>query len=87
LNFIFRPPSLGLERAAQNVALGQRSINSNLRLSHDALGAILEALVLVLQSHPKRPSNQRGAFCGPISYPPVLVALKPILTAEKEQLA
>jgi len=48
------------------------------------IGAVLDALV-VLQSHLKRLSNQRGALRGPISYPPVLAALKTALRALEVQ--
>jgi hypothetical protein len=41
-----------------------------------AIYADPEPLVVVLQSHLKRPANQRGALRGPIPYPPVLAVLR-----------
>ena len=53
----------------------------------NVFGAVLDALVVILQRHLKRPLRQHGAFRDPFLVQLVLEALKPILTAEEERLA
>jgi hypothetical protein len=52
------------------------------RSSHEALGATLEATVVVLQSHQESSETNAVLITGPYPYPPVLAALKTTLCSQ-----
>jgi hypothetical protein len=70
-----------------NVALRGQSINSNLRLSHEAIGATLEALVGLLQSYLNALQTNAVPSMTLSLIPPVFVALKPILARQWRRTA